>query len=199
MPFQKAPAAVVCIFLAGLLAAIGICPETMASPVGERLVLEHPEGYVVSYKKNERSMLAVELVPEHQTPDDWTEMLTIMRWQRGMHVTPEEYFQNSSAKWRNYCGDGRHELIDSGTVNGFPFTLWLQTCPINHSTGMPEWIYSKAIGGTTIFAVVQKSWKSNPTDDEVRRWMRYFETIRICNPRLADQSCPNTTPQFLNQ
>lgn len=135
-------------------------------------------------------MFMREMVPQAETVKDWTEMITTQVY-LGMKDTTLEEFQASMAeRWLAVCKGGEVASIRKGEENGYDFSIWLQDCPQNPSTGKREITWFKAIKGNDSFYVVQKAFKFDPSQDQVTQWMRYFRSVIVCDTRLADRPCP---------
>lgn len=152
---------------------------------GENLLQGMPAGYKVDYQDRLGDMLLVEMVPEHETVEDWSEMVTTQIIFGGLPVTTEEFYRNMASRWKATCEDAGEQLIKSGEENGYPFTFWLLTCRAQQS----EFTWFKAIKGNDSFYLVQKAWKWEPTEEEIKQWMPYFRSVTVCDSRLPAQGC----------
>ncbi|OPY15131.1 MAG: hypothetical protein A4E70_00831 [Syntrophus sp. PtaU1.Bin005] len=179
---------VFCFVLASLVWAAAVCSS--AELRDENLVLNIPSGYKVDYQVRQGNMLLTEMVPHHQSVKNWTEMVTINTHLGLRNISPESYRAKIQQLWDASCKGSQFAPVTKGKENGYPFVLWLSVCPLNPSTGKPEYTWFKAIQGNDSFYVVQKAFKFNPSEEQITQWMTYFRSIRVCDSRLKDRPCP---------
>ncbi|WP_139198242.1 hypothetical protein [Syntrophus gentianae] len=137
-------------------------------------------------------MILMEMVPQNQTVQDWTEMVTTNIYLGLKNVTPESYQEKMQQLWGASCKGSEFASVTKGKENGYPFAIWMQVCTLNPSTGKPEYTWFKAIKGNDSFYVVQKAFKFNPSGKQITQWMQYFRSIIVCDTRLKGHSCPKT-------
>lgn len=176
-----------CISFSLLLALPGACFAELAN---ENLLQNMPDGYKVDFQTRQGNMLLTEMVPRAQTVKNWTEMLTTQIFLGMKNATPEQFQTQMEKSWLVACKDGSVTSITKGEENGYAFSIWRQTCPLNQSTGKPEVTFFKAIKGNDSFYLVQKAFKFEPSKEQVVQWMRYFGSVMVCDTRLADRLCP---------
>lgn len=170
-----------------LLALPGVC---LAELKGENLLLSPPEGYKVDFQAKQGNMIMTEMVPDGETVKNWTEMVTIQVFLGMKNATPEQFQTQVAKGWLAACKEGEVIPITDGEENGYAFSLWLQTCPLNPATGQPEYTWFKATQGNDSFYVTQKAFKFKPSNAQITQWMRYFQSVRVCDTRHADHPCP---------
>jgi hypothetical protein len=169
----------------------------LASPasaefVNENLLTPTAPGYHVGFQNKKDSGQITEWVPEGQTVDNWTEILTVQIF-NNMKMTPDSFMHAMEKQWDGGCpGAGNAEPIASGDENGYPYQVWLLNCPKNPLTGKPEITWFKALQGKDSFYLVQKAFKFAPSKEQIARWIGYLEAVRVCDSRLADRACPKT-------
>jgi hypothetical protein len=171
---------------AGLLVP-GIC---FAQLKNENLLQSLPQGYKIDFQTRKENMIITEMVPQGETVKDWTEMVTVQVFLGLKDATPDQFQEFMAKTWLAACKDGEVAPITKGQENGYPFSIWLQSCPLNPATGKPENTWFKAIKGNDSFYVVQKASKFDPSKEQITQWMKYFRSIMVCDTRLADRSCP---------
>lgn len=171
---------------AGVLAP-SIC---LAQLSNENLLQSMPAGYKIDFQAKKGNMVMTEMVPQAETVNNWTEMLTTQIFSGWKDVTLEQFQAYMAKTWMASCKDGDVVPITQGTENGYPFAIWLQGCPLNTSTGKPENTWFKAIKGNDSFYLVQKAFKFDPSKEQIVQWMQYFRSIKACDTRLADRPCP---------
>ena len=176
-----------CLLMSLLLAFPSVCLAKMAD---ENLLQNLPNGYKVDFQAKQGNMVITEMVPQRETVNNWTEMVTTQIFLGMKNATPEQ-FQAFMAKSLSAACKGSEVIpITKGEENGYAFSIWLQACPLNQSTGKPEKTWFKAIKGNDSFYVVQKAFKFDPSKEQITQWMQFFRSIMVCDTRLADRPCP---------
>ena len=161
--------------------------------VNENLLAAAPPGYKIGFQDKKGELQQTEWVPVDQTVDNWTEMLTVQVFY-GLKATPEQFMRTLEQRWRGACpGAGAAQPIASAAENGYATLVWLLECPQNPGTGLPELTWFKGVQGNDSFYVVQKAFKFNPSKEQIGRWMSYLKAVRVCDSRIADRACPQTS------
>lgn len=157
---------------------------------GENLLQATPEDYKLAASGRNGNVLFDEMIPESEHIERWTEMLSTQIFMGGINAQhPEALRERVHAAWQKACPAGKGELIHSGRENGYPFAVWMEACPENPASGRPEYTWYKAIDGNDSFYLIQKSWRYQPSKDEIERWTRYLGTVAVCDTRRPAQSC----------
>lgn len=164
-----------------LVSVAGIAQELE----GENLLQGMPGGYKVGYQVRQGDMLLVEMVPENETVEDWSEMLTTQIFYGGLPVTTDVFYQRMASHWKKACNNADDQLIKTGEENGYPFTLWLLTCRDEET----EITWFKAIKGNDSFYLVQKAWRREPAKEEITKWMPYLRSVTVCDTRIPESAC----------
>jgi hypothetical protein len=131
-----------------------------------------------------------EMVPAAETVEAWTEMVTVQIFLGMKNVAPAQYSATLQGVWAKSCDKAQSHPVASGTENGYPFTLWLSSCPRNTATGKPEITWFKAMQGNDSFYLVQKAFKFQPSKAQIDTWMAYFKKVSVCDSRRPDHPCP---------
>lgn len=169
---------------------LGYSDMSHAGLENENLVQGLPSGYKVDFQDRQGNMVITEMVPSSETVDNWSEMVTTQIFM-GMKNATLDQFQSVMAKsWMAACKGGEAAPVSRGEENGYSFSIWVQSCPLNVSTGEPEITWFKAIRGNDSFYVVQKAFRFEPTKEQISQWMRYFRSVVVCDSRLASHPCP---------
>lgn len=176
--------------LALLLTGLFCATLAQAEVQGERLIQGQPAGYVIGFRETVGAISIVELVPEGESVSAWSEMLTVQGFTGLKSVTPAQFEGESRAKWLSMCTDGKFASIARGEENGYPFALWMLSCPRSAAPGKPEITWFKAMRGNDNFYVVQKAFRFEPAPEQIRQWMQYLKRVTVCDPRLPDRPCP---------
>ncbi len=175
------------LLLSLLLASPSVC---LAELRAENLLQKLPQGYKIALHTKTRNMVMTEMIPQAETLDDWTEMVTTQVFLGMKNTTPEQFLAAMAKGWLNSCKDSEVAPVTKGEENGYAFSLWTLTCPQNRSSGKPEITWVKAIEGNDSFYVVQKAFRFEPSKEQVIQWMQYLRSVVVCDTRLADHPCP---------
>jgi hypothetical protein len=156
----------------------------------ENLLQTMPAGYKVDFQTKKGNMVMTEMVPKAENVNNWTEMLTTQVFLGMKNATPVQFQARLGQLWLSSCKDSEVTAITKGEENGYSFSIWLQTCPLNQSTGKPENTWFKAIKGNDSFYLVQKAFKFSPSKEQITEWMQYFSSVMVCDSRITDRTCP---------
>lgn len=158
----------------------------------EHLPTPIPQGYVIGHRQDVGSMAITELVPEGESVENWTQMYTVlivrnMKQDDAIAV----YRAEMERGWKAACESTKVHSIREGVENGYPFSLWLQSCELNKSVGRPEVTFFKAIGGADALYVVQKAFRYDPSKDDVIAATQYLRDIEACDLKREGHPCPD--------
>jgi hypothetical protein len=177
-----------------LFSAMLVLPSVcLADLTDENLLQNLPVGYKVGFQGKQGNIVISEMVPQAETVKNWTEMVTTQIFLGQKNATPEQFQAFMAKGWLAACKEGGVAPITKGEENGYAFSIWLQTCPLNQATGKPEKTWFKAIKGNDSFYVVQKAFRFDPSDEQVVQWMKYFRSVIVCDSRLPDRQCPKVS------
>ncbi len=172
------------------LALVLALPAAAAEQEAETLTRAVPAGYHVEQEHSDGTTATTRMLPLGQSGNEWSELVTFHVF-AGRKVASAERFQLAmAAAWLELCRDGTAARVMQGTENGYAFSIWSQSCPHNPSTGQPESTWTKAIEGNEGFYLVQKSFRFEPSDAQVRESLDYLSSVTVCDPRLPDRQCP---------
>ncbi len=156
----------------------------------ENLMVTMPEGYKLGFQDRKDNRLINEMVPEGQTVDNWTDMLTVQIFFGLKNATPEAFRQRTEKLWSETCEGAQSSSVAQATERGYPMAVWIEFCPLNKQTGKPEFTLHKAIQGSDSFYVVQEAFRSKPDKAQIEQWSRYLRSVFVCDTRIADRACP---------
>ena len=170
-------------------------PQTGSTQTGtnlenENLLAELPEGFKVDYQGKENNFVISEMVPEGESVNDWTTLITVEIFLGEKNTTPEQYQQTLTERWFGACENSESSPVADGAENGYDFILWQLYCPLNQSTQKPELTYLKAIQGNDSFYLVQVAFRYEPSDEDITQWIQYLKEVQVCDSRISEQACP---------
>src|SRR5262249_6923237 len=114
----------------------------------ENLLVSVPDGFKIDFQQKNKDMLISEMVPSAESVNDWTQMVTVQIF-FGLKGGPEEFKSKVETAWMRACRGGSAHAIAQGKENGYSFAVWLLACPLNRTTGKPEFTWFKATQATT--------------------------------------------------
>lgn len=169
-------------------------PQTPATQIGsslenENLLVEVPQGFKIDFQAEQNNMVINEMVPQGESVNNWTTLVTVQIFLGMTNATPEQYQDSLTQSWFNACPDSESYPVADGAENGYDFVLWQLYCPLNPSTQKVEYTYLKAIQGNDSFYLVQVAFRHEPTSDEITKWMNYLRTVQVCNSRILERAC----------
>ncbi|HZP78312.1 MAG TPA: hypothetical protein VFB45_19365 [Pseudolabrys sp.] len=174
-----------------VVVAFAVAAPASAQLVNENLLVSMPDGYKVDYHVEKDDVIMTEMVPTAETVHDWTEMVTVQVFLGLNRTPPKEFMTGMADRWTKACPGALSHTIADTTENGYPTLVWIFTCPHNPETGKPEYTWFKAIAGKDSFYLVQKASKSEPTEEQITKWVGgYLKNVRVCDSRLRDRACP---------
>lgn len=177
-------------FPCGLFAAaLAWTAPGFAQTPAETLLRHVPAGYELETEQADGGTVTTRMLPSGQNGNDWTELVTTHAF-LGRKASAERFQIAMATAWLELCRDGTAARVAQGTENGYAFSIWSQSCPRNPATGRPESTWTKAIEGNDGFYLVQKSFRFEPTEAQVRDSIEYFRSVTVCDPRLPDRPCP---------
>ena len=139
-----------------------------------------PKGFKVGYQTEQNGMMMIELVPQKQTVDNWTQMVTLQTMQ-GANPGIADFRNAVFAGWQNACPKSSTLTVREGEENGYPFALWQLICESNPQTGKPEYTWMKAVQGENAFYVKQYAFRYAPNKAEVGNAMGHLRDLAVCD------------------
>jgi hypothetical protein len=155
----------------------------------ENLLVAMPPGYKVGFTRHAQKGVITEMVPSAETVENWTEMVTVQIF-FGMHDSVSAFRLRMERMWASSCAGARSAPVSGGIENGYVTVTWRMSCPLNRQTGQPEITLFKAVSGRDSFYVVQKAFKFEPSPDAAAEWVRYLDTVSVCDSRIPERKCP---------
>lgn len=171
----------------GLIIAMVASPS-LAELENENILAKLPSGFKIDFQQRNANALISEMVPEGQSVNNWTEMVTVQVFY-GLKSTPAQFKAKMDDLLKTACPGGELAPVAQGDENGYPTLVWLQNCPLNKSTGKPEITWVKAIQGNDSFYVAQVAFKAQPSKELITQWMQYLKGVAVCDTRLPARAC----------
>ena len=179
-------------FVCLLLCAAGTVAGAEALQA-ENLLFSPPAEFKVGYHSEQGQQTLTEFVPQAQTVEDWTEMVTVQIY-HGMSVSSGGFLQNVGSRYVAACPGTTSKGIMTGKTNGYAVSMLVLSCPNNPGTGKPETTAFRVIKGSDAVYSVQHAWRSAVSDIDMAKFMRDLGTATVCDARSGDHPCPNSEP-----
>jgi hypothetical protein len=176
-------------FLLALCLMLAAAPA-VAQLVNENLLVTKPAGYKIGFSAKKNNMIISEMVPEAETVENWTEMVTVQIFLGLKSITPAQFKARMDKLQLAACSNDTSLSIANVVENGYPVSVWHMTCPLNTKTGKPEITFVKAIQGNDSFYVVQKAFKAEPSKEQMATWTAFLRKISVCDSRIPERACP---------
>jgi len=180
-----AVAAVVALFLCA------VAPSADAQLQAENLLVKLPAGFMVGSRHTQNGMHMEEWVPEGQTVDDWSEMVTMQIFFGRGAWDPVGFLNSLGQGWLSTCRGGSEDPMQSSQANGYPVSMVLMHCPLNPKAGKPETTLLRAIKGKDSFYLAQYAVRAASDKDQVAKMDKYLGTVTVCDTRSSDHPCPD--------
>jgi hypothetical protein len=170
-----------------------IAALAFAVPAGalenESLLVTMPKGYKVGFHNKTARELMSEMVPESETVENCTEMVTVQIFFNLRDVSPSQYRARVQKLWADACPGSTFTKVKEGIENLYPTQTWTQKCPVNKQTGKPELTLFKGVQGRDSFYLVQKAYKFEPTAEQTAVWASFLDSVKVCDTRSPTQPC----------
>jgi hypothetical protein len=161
----------------------------VSEPLTERLLFASPMGFKVGFQKGTMA----EWVPDSESVDDWSEMVTVQIYTVAPNVTQATFLGGIARNWMAACPDTPKQTIYTGTTNGYAVSMLLLSCPKNAQTGKPETTGFRVIQGNDRLYTVQRAFRSVPSSESLGAAMKYLGTVSLCDSERAGHPCPTAT------
>lgn len=165
-----------------ILAALAV----LAAGPAERIVAQMPAGFVVGYSAAQGAVSIEERIPQGETVEAWTRMITLQRF-GGSPVSARGLLQNIAASLGRGCPGGKTSTIVEAAVDGRRYAAMRADCPLNPGTGKPETFFARTVSGADALYSVQYAFRSVPTAAQVAEAEAYLSAVRLCPG--ADRAC----------
>ncbi|WP_071672844.1 hypothetical protein [Nioella nitratireducens] len=159
---------------------------------GENLLLRLPTGFEEGYQATRGSDTISEYVPEGETVEDWTRMLTIQIFREAGDADPVAYLGQLGTALSEACPGSGGNLLGQEPVDGLPAAAAFYVCPAAEQDAPPQEVFlTQAIAGRDALYVVQIAWHDGPEQDELRQWIAYLQEAGVCDTRRDEMPCPD--------
>lgn len=159
----------------------------------ENLMTPLPKGFKIGSHGSNAQMMGSEYVPEGETVQDWSRMITVQVFRNLKGADPDKFAKGTGDRWQSACPGADVGKVRDGRERGYGFSLWMFRCPLNPKTQKPENTYIKLISGKDALYVVQYAYRAPLTRENIPPAMAYLGSVWVCDSRLPDRPCPQVT------
>ena len=142
-----------------------------------------PYGYKIENVSEKDNTKIIEMIPKNEKIDNWTEKIKTTIIYNNIEESPVEFYSLIASQWEKICKSSKSLLLKTGKQSGYDFALWMVTCPQKLSLSEAEFSWYKAIKGHNSFYFTQKSWRIEPTNQEVLYWTQYLSKLNVHNKK----------------
>jgi hypothetical protein len=163
----------------GLLAISALAGSTAQA---EHLNTPAVPGFVVGYEAANEEQSIREEVPEGETVQAWTRMVTTQRFGgAATRLTPTEFLAVITRNLMDGCPGATASQVVASSINGHPAARFRADCPRVARTGKPETFIMLAIAGGAHLLVKQVAFRRVPTAADVQWGEQILAAVAVEN------------------
>lgn len=170
--------------------AVALATPSLAQFKGENLLVTMPPGFKVGHQGSRDGLNMQEWVPEKETVENWSELVTVQVFMGRRDLDPGQVLQRIQRQWLQACKGSPSTPIAAGVTNGYPAATMLLRCPLLASAGKPETTVFRAIKGRDSFYMVQRAVRAAAAPEQVERMKQYLDSVSVCDSRSTTSPCP---------
>lgn len=171
------------------LLSMFVASAAFAQLADENVLVPDLPGYHVDYRVKNSKVSLVEMTRDSETVHDWTELVTAQTYFSPTVPTAAGFLAAAQHAADQLCPGNVFSSRLEGTANGYPFVQWTNHCPTDSRTGKTEWTIFKAIRGKDALYVVQKGFRFDPSDLQLREAADFLARVTVCDARDAGHPC----------
>lgn len=174
------------------LALCGSAGPSAAQSQAEHLIAPTPEGFKFLGKDTRADGAVTEIwQPIGQTDKNWTEQIAIRTMpNKAAGSDPVALLQVIDKQMATACKDSPTPArILPGKSNGYGTATMMTRCAQGPDSGKPESALFHVIKGTANLYLVIRAAHFEATGDQVKQWIRYVGSVRLCDDRTPDHPC----------
>lgn len=157
----------------GLAGLILTATSVASAQSAEHLAAPALPGFVVGYSAGNAQQSIREEIPQSETVEAWTRMVTTQRFTGlAQRTTPAAYAQTVLAPLPRACPGAAISPVANLTISGRPAVRFQVDCP-RSAGGRPESFILLAVAGRSDMHVKQAAWRGGTTP-AMLNWGRQF-------------------------
>jgi hypothetical protein len=179
------------IFAMAIVAAAALGLPALGALEDENILAGMPDGFKVGAQQNNGQTILMEFIPEGETVEDWTTMITVVVKHDIDDANAVDVASNMGAAWGESCPGAKAGPLVDDVTNGYAYVIWQYECPLNSQTGKPETMMMKVIPGRDALYMVQYAVRAAPSIEFVKNALDYLgPKVSVCDTRIPEQDCP---------
>jgi hypothetical protein len=187
----------VAVCLAGLC-TLASAAMAQAPAGGEQLFLIPPPGWSVGFHSQQGNVELTEIVPQGQSVQDWTEMLTVQLITGKPEKSPQEVLKDQVDELQKACDDVGAGATAPQVENGYDTAIRAILCTKSKQWGKGELTLYKVIRGRERLYVIARAWRGAPFDkdhlpvppEKTQEWLQFMQRVSVCDARDGQRPCP---------
>lgn len=174
------------IFLFGLF--VFAIEQSYAQLPAEYVQFLVPKNYKSITKTQKANMEIQEFIPQSESLQNWTEMLTVQSFY-DLKATPKEFQMHLSSCFKSACKTSEMYPVLDSIESGYAASVAIHACEYADKNPKDEMALVKIIKGKNALYVVQKAFRFQPEPAIINQWTLYLKNIRICGTTSSDSGC----------
>lgn len=174
----------ICLLRALAIVAM-LAPVTVQAQ--SRIVSPPVEGFFVAHEASNQSQSIREEIPEGETLETWTRMITIQRF-ANLPTTPMEFAGQMQASVAGSCDEVSMGQPGALTHQGFPAASFSATCYRPANRGGVETFFLMAVQASDALLVMQVAFKEDVSQENMRTAVDLLRRAVVC-----DKTCSAPT------
>ena len=172
--------------------------SVMAQPSEDRVIGPDLDRWVVGYEAHSATQAIREEVPEGESVEDWTRMVTTQRF-GGLAslTTPENYVGTITRGVERKCPGAIVGAIKTLAMNGRPAVRVTIDCPVLAETGKRETFVLEATAGTFDMLVKQVAFRGPHTPADMAWAGKFLDALIYCAGGTTLSGCTREEPRRL--
>lgn len=147
-------------------------------------------GFVEGHRVERPHGMIVEWVPEGETVQDWTRIVTVQRFgETATRLRPRDVIASMAEGLGASCPGGVAGEVETLRVSRRPAARFRADCALNPGTGRPETLFALAIAGERDMHMLQVAFRHVPSADEVRWAQALLASAALCTGRSVEAVC----------
>lgn len=162
-----------------------------AAPASEESLTAPPlPGFVVGYSAANAEQSIREEVPQGETVQAWTRMITTQKFAGvAERLTPADYLGIVAEALPRSCPGGKTTPVGTLTVLGRSAARIRADCPLLAATGKPETFFMLAIAGASDMHVKQVAFRRLPSRADEAFVAEFLSGVRLCGGTGRQTGC----------
>lgn len=165
----------------GLAFVAAFAAAVTAGPAAERLNTPKIEGFVLGYEATQDGATLREMVPQGETVEDWSRMVTDFHIAGGAEtIDLDNYLDRFFRGLARICPDPKIGPVMTYPLDGMQIAKLRFICDRLPKTGKPEVFYSIFIVGRKDFLNRQVAFRHLPSPAEVKWAESIIASTKVC-------------------